>query len=83
MIKQTHSFKNKQSAYFNKEIISMNFKIIRKIDALVRIVIPRDVRTSLGIENGTPSEIEVSDNSIILTKSESKETNKNICAKSL
>ena len=61
----------------------MNFKIIRKIDALGRIVIPRDVRTSLGIENGTPLEIEVSDNSIILTKSESKETNKNICAKSL
>lgn len=61
----------------------MNFKIIRKIDALGRIVIPRDVRTSLGIENGTPLEIEVSDNSIILTKSESKETNKNICEKSL
>ena len=61
----------------------MNFKIIRKIDALGRIVFPRDVRTSLGIENGTPLEIEVSDNSIILTKSESKETNKNICEKSL
>lgn len=61
----------------------MNFKIIRKIDALGRIVIPKDVRTSLGIENGTSLEIEVSDNSIILTKSESKETNKNICAKSL
>ena len=46
----------------------MDFKFIRKIDDLGRIVIPNDVRKSLGIKKGDKIEIDVTDGYIILKK---------------
>lgn len=43
--------------------------IIRRVDELGRVSIPREIRHNLGIEVGTPFEITVNeDNSIILKK---------------
>lgn len=39
----------------------------RKFDKLGRIVIPKEMRTQLGINNGEPVHIEVKGNKIILT----------------
>lgn len=44
----------------------MNIKIIRKIDNLGRIVIPKDVRRTLGIKPTDDIEICVEGNSIVL-----------------
>lgn len=47
--------------------------ITRKIDELGRIVLPKELRKTLGIEPGTPIEIYTEDDMIILKKFE------NIC----
>ncbi len=49
----------------------MKIKIIRKIDKLGRIVIPKDVRTTLDLRVGDKIEIKVENNNIILAVSES------------
>ena len=41
---------------------------IRRIDELGRIVIPKELRTKMGFDVGTPLEIFVEDDSIILSK---------------
>ncbi len=47
----------------------MEIKIIRKIDELGRIVIPKDVRVSLGMLAGDDIEIKVENGCVILKKS--------------
>lgn len=42
--------------------------IVRRVDELGRIVLPKELRNSLGVCNGTPMEIKVSDNGIVLRK---------------
>ena len=42
--------------------------IVRNIDELGRIVVPKELRKKLGIANTDPVEIYVEDNKIILTK---------------
>ncbi len=49
----------------------MKIKIIRTIDKLGRIVIPKDVRTTLDLRVGDKIEIKVENNSIVLAASES------------
>ena len=44
--------------------------IVRKVDQLGRIVIPKELRKSLGIDLGEPLEIYTDDNKIILKKYE-------------
>lgn len=44
--------------------------IVRRIDELGRIVIPKEIRRSLDIEEGDPMEIYVNGNQIILVKYE-------------
>jgi len=44
--------------------------IVRKIDELGRIVIPKELRMTLNIEERAPMEIFVKDNQIILVKHE-------------
>lgn len=44
--------------------------IIRKVDELGRIVIPKEIRTTLEVEEGTPLEIYVEDEQVILKKYE-------------
>lgn len=44
--------------------------IVRKVDELGRIVIPKELRRTLNIEEGTPIEIFVDGNQIILQKYE-------------
>ena len=46
--------------------------IIRKIDDLGRIVLPKELRKTLGIEPGTPIEIYTEEDTIILKKFESR-----------
>ena len=48
----------------------MEIKMIRKIDELGRIVIPKDVRRTLGLSSGDELEISVADGEVILKKSE-------------
>ena len=48
----------------------MEIKIIRKIDDMGRIVIPKDVRRTLGISAGDEIEISVTDGEVILKKRE-------------
>ena len=48
----------------------MEFKIVRTIDKLGRIVIPKDVRKSLGLNYGVNVEILVEDKSIIIRKAD-------------
>ena len=48
----------------------MKIKIIRKIDKLGRIVIPKDVRNTLSLKAEDSIEIMVENNSVILKKSE-------------
>ena len=50
----------------------MKIKIIRQIDKLGRIVIPKDVRKTLGLTSGNDICITVDNNSIIITKDERK-----------
>ena len=42
--------------------------VVRKIDMLGRIVVPMEVRQTLGINEGDPLEIYTEDNKIILQK---------------
>lgn len=42
--------------------------IVRRVDDLGRIVIPKELRTSFGITDGTPMEILVSEEGIVLKK---------------
>lgn len=42
--------------------------IVRKIDELGRIVIPKEMRRVIDIQNGDPVEIELEGHQIILTK---------------
>lgn len=42
--------------------------IVRRVDDLGRVVIPREIRRSMGIEDGEPLEIFVGDNKIIFQK---------------
>lgn len=42
--------------------------IVRKIDDLGRIVLPKELRRTLGIEDKDPLEIFIEDNTIILKK---------------
>ena len=44
--------------------------MIRKIDNLGRIVVPKEIRDTLGIEDGDPLEIFVEGNCILLQKHE-------------
>lgn len=44
--------------------------IIRKVDELGRIVIPKEIRTTLEVEEGTPLEIYVEGEQVILKKYE-------------
>ena len=46
----------------------MKMKIVRKIDQLGRIVIPKDVRESLNIHLGDTVEIYVENNCVMLKK---------------
>ena len=50
----------------------MKFEIKRKIDELGRIVLPKELRKTLGIEPGTPIEIYTEDDMIILKKFENR-----------
>lgn len=45
--------------------------IVRKVDPLGRIVLPKELRNVLDIQEGTPVEIFTEDNKIILRKFES------------
>lgn len=47
----------------------MEIKIIRKIDKLGRIVIPRDIRHTLDIKLGDKIEITVTNNTVLIKKS--------------
>ena len=44
--------------------------IVRKVDELGRVVIPKEIRSTSGIEDGTPLEIFVDGKQIILQKYE-------------
>ena len=58
----------------------MEIRIIRKIDKLGRIVIPMDVRKTLGLSSEDEVEITVKENAVILRKSteESAENKKSL-----
>lgn len=42
--------------------------MVRKIDDLGRVVIPKEIRRTMGISSGTPLEIYISDEGIVLKK---------------
>ena len=42
--------------------------IIRRVDELGRIVVPKEMRTSLGIDVGTPLEIHIEGDTIVMKK---------------
>lgn len=52
--------------------------IVRRVDDLGRIVIPREVRRTLGIKEWTPMEIFYDDNKIVLMKYAPETDNKNL-----
>ena len=54
----------------------LRFKIIRKIDSLGRIVIPMDIRRAFNINSGDDIEINITGDSILIKKSESKKETK-------
>ena len=51
----------------------MEIKIIRKIDELGRVVIPKDVRQTLGLNSGDEIEISVVGSEVMLKKCEVKD----------
>ena len=51
-----------------KEKIMKESGIVRRLDELGRIVIPKEIRKSLRIKEGTPLEISITNNAIILKK---------------
>ena len=46
----------------------VNTGLVRKIDELGRIVVPKEIRRSLGIKDGEEMEIYIDESSIILKK---------------
>lgn len=42
--------------------------IVRRVDELGRIVLPKELRRSLGVSEGTPMEIEVLEGGVVLRK---------------
>ena len=48
----------------------MELKIIRNIDKLGRIVIPKDARKTLGLQIGDAIDITVKNNTVILKKAD-------------
>ncbi|MED1403832.1 AbrB/MazE/SpoVT family DNA-binding domain-containing protein [Bacillus mycoides] len=50
-----------------------NTGIVRKIDELGRVVVPKELRNTLGLSEGTPIEIHVDGGNVVLKKQE------NIC----
>jgi stage V sporulation protein T len=52
--------------------------IVRRLDDLGRIVIPKEIRTTLGITEGTPLEIFVENKKVCLQKFEPDEECKDI-----
>ena len=46
----------------------MSIGIIRRMDDLGRVLIPKEIRENLGIEEGTPMEIMVNDEGNIVLK---------------
>lgn len=50
----------------------MKIKIIRKIDKLGRIVIPKDVRTTLNLEIENNIEITIENETVVLKKADQK-----------
>ncbi|MEW9575830.1 AbrB/MazE/SpoVT family DNA-binding domain-containing protein [Bacillus toyonensis] len=50
-----------------------NTGIVRKIDDLGRVVVPKELRNTLGLSEGTPLEIHVDGGNVVLKKQE------NIC----
>ena len=53
-----------------------NFKIIRKIDSLGRIVIPMDIRKALNLSSGDDIEINITGESILIKKSDKQKETK-------
>ena len=51
----------------------MEIRIVRKVDKLGRIVIPMDVRKTLGLSVGDGIEITVENNAVVLRKSEARD----------
>lgn len=52
--------------------------IIRRIDGLGRIVIPKEIRRTYGITDGSPIEIFTTDNGIVLKKYQTEDELKNL-----
>jgi transcriptional pleiotropic regulator of transition state genes len=67
VILYTQSLKLKLKV-LRKEEKEMEIRIIRKIDELGRIVIPKDVRDTLDLVAGDDLEISVKDNCVVLKK---------------
>jgi len=62
-------FKNKVKLNYEGKMFEMKSSgIVRKLDPLGRIVIPKEIRKVLGIGEGDSLEIAKSDNEIILRK---------------
>ena len=57
----------------------MKIKIIRKIDELGRIVIPKDIRMTLHLEKGDDIEIAVEENAVVLKKCKNAQRAKEVC----
>ena len=51
----------------------MEFTIIRKIDSLGRIVLPKDIRKAFGLREKSFIGISVKNGAIVLTKAEGEE----------
>ena len=67
VLKCSHSLKYKLKVQHRKDRF-MEIKIIRKIDDLGRIVIPKDVRASLELHPGDAIAIGVADGAVTLVK---------------
>lgn len=52
--------------------------IIRRVDDLGRIVIPKEIRRTYGITDGSPIEIFTTDNGIVLKKYQTEDELKNL-----
>ena len=63
MVRKTHCM-----YYKTKGKQDMEMQIIRKIDKLGRVVIPKDVRTSLGLDSNDDLEIRVENGCIVIKK---------------
>lgn len=50
----------------------MEIKIVRKIDEVGRLVIPKDVRKTLDLQGGSEVEIMVKNDTVVLKKAKEK-----------